>query len=155
MDLLSLLRTLGGLGVVLGLLAGALWGVRRFDIRLPGRVGGASARRLDVVERLTLDAKRSVALIRRDGVEHLVLLEASGAVVIEAGISARTATAGPQEPTGIAKPTSFAPAADAVGTVAAASPHDDSATSFQEALSRIQERARRLRTSAATEHADA
>jgi flagellar biogenesis protein FliO len=86
MNMLSLLRTLGGLGVVLGLLAGALWVVRRYDVRLLGRIGGGSARRLELVERLTVDAKRSVALIRRDGCEHLIFIDPAGAVVVESGI---------------------------------------------------------------------
>ena len=40
MDLLSLLRMLGGLAIVLGMLAGALWIVRRYNIKLPGRIAG-------------------------------------------------------------------------------------------------------------------
>lgn len=86
MDAYSLLRTLGALGIVLGLLAGALWAVRRFDIRLPGRVGAGGTRRLELIERTTLDGKRSVALLRRDGREHLVLLAPEGSVVLETAI---------------------------------------------------------------------
>ena len=86
MDLLSLLRTLGALGVVLGLLAGALWAIRRWDIKLPGRVAAGTGRRVELVERLPLDARRSVALIRRDGREHLILLGPEGGVILEAGI---------------------------------------------------------------------
>lgn len=89
MEALALLRTLGALGVVLGMLAAALWGMRRFDIKLPGRVGGES-RRLAIVERLAIDAKRSVALIRRDDQEHLVLLSPEGVIVIDTPV-ARTA----------------------------------------------------------------
>ncbi len=87
MDLLSLLRTLGALGTVLGLLAGALWLVRRYDIKLPGRVSGGSRKRVEMVERLSIDAKRSVALIRRDDAEHLILIAPDGHVVIETGIA--------------------------------------------------------------------
>jgi flagellar biogenesis protein FliO len=43
MDILSMMRTFGALGVVLGMLAGALWVVRRYDIKLPGRVSGSGA----------------------------------------------------------------------------------------------------------------
>ena len=86
MDILSLLRTLGGLGMVLGMLAGALWVVRRYDIKLPGRVSANARRRVEMVERLALDAKRSVALIRRDDAEHLILIAPDGHVVIETGI---------------------------------------------------------------------
>ena len=60
MDVLSMLRTLGALGLVLGMLAGALWAVKRYDIKLPGRVTTGSRKRVEVVERLALDAKRSV-----------------------------------------------------------------------------------------------
>jgi len=86
MDLVQLLRTFGALGTVLGLLAGALWVVKRYDIKLPGRVGGTSKRRLEIVEKLAIDNRRSVALIRRDGREHLILLAPEGPLMIEGGI---------------------------------------------------------------------
>jgi flagellar biogenesis protein FliO len=86
MDTYSLLRTFGSLATVLGMLAGALWIVRRYGIRLPGRVGGGDIQRLELVERTALDGRRSVALLRRDGREHLILLAPEGNVVIEAGI---------------------------------------------------------------------
>lgn len=86
MDVISLLRTFGALGLVLGLLGGALWIVRRYDLNLPGRIGGAQRRRIEVVERLSLDPKRSIALIRRDGCEHLILIGPEGHVMIETDI---------------------------------------------------------------------
>ncbi len=86
MELVSVLRMLGGLGVVLGLLGIALWVVRRYDLKLPGRVAGGTERRLELVERLPLDKRRSVALIRRDGREHLLLLAPEGPQLIEGGI---------------------------------------------------------------------
>lgn len=86
MDLLSLLRTMGALGVVLGILGGALWAIRRYDIKLPGRVGAGAGRRVELIERLPLDARRSVALIRRDGREHLILVGPEGATLVETGI---------------------------------------------------------------------
>jgi len=86
MDLLSLLRTLGGLAVVLGLLAGALWLVRRYDLRLPGRAIGARDRRLELLETLPIDGRRMVALLRRDGREHLVLIAPEGHLILESGV---------------------------------------------------------------------
>lgn len=77
---------MGGLAVVLGLLGFALYLVRRFDLRLPGRVAGGAERRIEIIERLPLDKRRAVALIRRDGREHLVLLTPEGPQVIEASI---------------------------------------------------------------------
>ena len=86
MDILSLLRMMGALAAVLGLLAGALWIVRRYDIRLPGTFGTTAGRRLAVIERSAIDSRRSVALIRRDGREHLLLISPEGNLVIESGI---------------------------------------------------------------------
>lgn len=91
-----MLRTLGALGMVLGMLAGALWAVKRYDIKLPGRVSGSGRKRVELVERLAVDAKRSVALIRRDGCEHLILMGPEGHVTLETGIAAPEPVAAPQ-----------------------------------------------------------
>ncbi|WP_237709224.1 FliO/MopB family protein [Sphingomonas elodea] len=82
-----MLRTLGALSLVLGMLATALWVVRRYDLKLPGRVTGGGRKRVELVERLAVDAKRSVALIRRDGCEHLILIGPEGHATIETGIT--------------------------------------------------------------------
>ena len=93
MDIVAMLRTLGGLGVVLGLLAGALWAVRRYDVALPGRIGrAASDRRLALVERIPIDAKRSLVPVRRDGCEHLFVLLPDRVAVLETGIVREAAT---------------------------------------------------------------
>lgn len=89
MDFLSLLRTIGSLGVVLGMLTGALWLVRRYEIRLPqqwlaGIGGSARPRRLVLVERLAIDSRRSVALIRKDGREHTLLIAPEGLLLLDA-----------------------------------------------------------------------
>ena len=54
-------------------------------------VGGVAAtsrrqRRVAVLEVTPLDAKRRLVLVLRDEVEHLLLLSASGDLVVEAGI---------------------------------------------------------------------
>lgn len=90
-----MIRTIGALGVVLGMLAGALWAVRRYDIKLPGRVSGSARKRVELVERLAVDAKRSVALIRRDGCEHLILIGPEGHMTLETGIVAPQPVAAP------------------------------------------------------------
>lgn len=82
MEAALLLRSLGGLLAVLGALSGALWLVKRYDLRLPGRVGGARQARLALVERLALDARRTLVLVRRDGEEHLLLLAPEGVVPV-------------------------------------------------------------------------
>jgi hypothetical protein len=87
-DAIALVRALGALLAVLGLLCGALWAVRRFNIALPGTGTGRPDRRLAVIERLSLDPRRSLALFRRDGVEHLVLIAPEGHLLIESRIDA-------------------------------------------------------------------
>ena len=126
MDLLALLRTLGALGTVLGMLAGALWLVRRYDIKLPGRVAVDARRRVAVVERSAIDARRSVALIRRDGVEHLLLIAPEGHVVIESNI--------------VRAPEEIAAAVEAAAAEEARTVAQDFAT-FQEVLGKVRERA--------------
>ncbi|WP_213981695.1 flagellar biosynthetic protein FliO [Sphingomonas sp. dw_22] len=88
MDILSMLRTIGALGLVLGMLGSALWIVRRYDVKLPGRISSTGRKRVELVERLAVDGKRSVALIRRDGCEHLILIGPEGHATIETGIVA-------------------------------------------------------------------
>jgi flagellar protein FliO/FliZ len=89
MDILSVLRTLGALGIVLGMLGGALWVVRRYDIRLPQRfLAGPQERRLAVIERLALDGRRSVALIRAGDREHTVLIAPEGLLLLDGPASA-------------------------------------------------------------------
>jgi len=84
MDILSVLRALGALAIVLGLLGGALWVVRRYDIKLPtGFMPAGTQRRLVLVERLAIDGRRSVALIRHDDREHLVLIAPEGLLMLD------------------------------------------------------------------------
>ncbi|GFE73405.1 MULTISPECIES: flagellar biosynthetic protein FliO [Novosphingobium] len=93
MDFLSLLRTIGALGVVLGMLVGALWVVRRYDLKLPqkwlngqlfaGLGTDRGERRLELIERLSIDPRRSVVLIRRDYREISLLISPEGVVMLD------------------------------------------------------------------------
>ena len=85
MDLVSLMRIVGALAVVLGLLGGGVWALRRFGAGVPGLAGIAAPRarrRLEVAERLALDPKRSVVLLRADTREYVVLLAGDQATVL-------------------------------------------------------------------------
>ena len=96
MDIISFLRTIGALGMVLGMLTGGLWLVRRYQLRVPqkwlsgfaglsfaGLSGQGAPRRLELVERLSLDPRRSVALIRKDGHEYMLLIAPEGLLRLE------------------------------------------------------------------------
>lgn len=84
--------------LVLGLIAGIAWLVKRFGLsgRLsPGSGTPSRNRRLKVIEACPVDAKRRLVLVRRDGTEHLILLTANGSgVVVERDIRGRGAKGG-------------------------------------------------------------
>jgi flagellar protein FliO/FliZ len=84
MELLDIARYLGALLLVLGLIGFAGLAARRFG--LPGLAKPASARRLKIVETLMISPRQRLVLLRRDGVEHLVMICPDGASVIEASI---------------------------------------------------------------------
>lgn len=71
-------------GFVLALIAVAALLARRFGLgHVPRRRG---ERRLFLNEAVSLDARHKLVLIRRDDVEHLVLLGPSAVTVLETGI---------------------------------------------------------------------
>ena len=73
--------------VVLGLLALAFWLLRRSG---GGRLGGGATRgrqaRLAVIDQATVDSRRRLVLIRRDNVEHLLIIGGPSDVVVEQNI---------------------------------------------------------------------
>ena len=80
--------------IVLGLIGVAAWAVRRFG---SGRLGVAGLRgrqpRLSIIERTSVDARRWLYLVRRDNVEHLLLIGGPTDVVVEPNIVRATAAA--------------------------------------------------------------
>jgi flagellar protein FliO/FliZ len=89
--------------IVLGLIGATAWAVRRFGA---GRIGGAGLRgrqpRLAVVDYASVDGRRRLILVRRDNVEHLVMIGGPTDVVVEPNI-VRAAAAGPRD-AAIARP---------------------------------------------------
>ena len=81
------LRFVLALVLVLGLALAALWLLRRFNIGgMVARPG--QRRRLSVVEAVAVDSRRRLVLVRRDGVEHLLLVGGTADVVVERAIVA-------------------------------------------------------------------
>ena len=85
MDVLDFVRYIAALLLVLGLIGAAGLATRKFGV--PGLTKPASSRRLQIVESLMLSPRQRLAIVRRDGVEHLVLIGQTGASVIEASIT--------------------------------------------------------------------
>jgi flagellar protein FliO/FliZ len=73
--------------LVLGLIGVGAWALRRFGT---GQLGGGSARgrqhRLSVLEWAKVDNRRFLCLVRRDNVEHLLMIGGPTDVVVEANI---------------------------------------------------------------------
>jgi hypothetical protein len=73
--------------IVLALIAGATWVVRRFGA---SRLGAGSGRgrqpRLAVIDAASVDGRRRLVLIRRDNVEHLLMIGGPTDLVVEPNI---------------------------------------------------------------------
>jgi flagellar protein FliO/FliZ len=84
--------------IVLALIGGVAWLVRRFGT---GKLSASSARgrqaRLGVIEATAVDNRRRLVLVRRDNVEHLIMLGGPTDVVVEANI-VRAQAAGREAP---------------------------------------------------------
>jgi flagellar protein FliO/FliZ len=78
------LRAVLYLLLVLGLIAGCTWILRRYGGRFQMRGRG----RLGLVEIASIDPRRRLVLVRRDDVEHLLLLGPVQDLVIESNIPA-------------------------------------------------------------------
>ncbi len=88
MDQVDFIRFFAALILVLGLLGG-FWVILRKGW-LPSGFSGLvnlqaarGARRLSIRESLLLDPRRRVVIVRADGIEHVVLLGASGETVLD------------------------------------------------------------------------
>ncbi|HEY9163599.1 MAG TPA: flagellar biosynthetic protein FliO [Magnetovibrio sp.] len=79
---------------VLGLIGLLATVARRLGLGLPQtQTRRGQAKRLAIVEVSALDAKRRLVLIRRDAVEHLIILGHNGETVVETNITPPAAPA--------------------------------------------------------------
>ena len=84
MDFDLYLRFALALVLVLGLIALLAWLLRRFGMGMKMTKG----RRLGISEVQMLGPRHKLMLVRRDDVEHLVILGPAGETVVETGIKA-------------------------------------------------------------------
>ena len=99
-------RFIGALILVIALILALAWIAKRlgFGGRL---VAARGKRRLAIEEVLPLDGKRRLVLLKRDGIEHLLLLGLNDDLVVETGITP-PAGAEPGSPAGSQAAPSFA-----------------------------------------------
>lgn len=92
-DLNELIIYVAALLFIVALIAIGAWALKWFS---GGRSGGVSflrgrERRLGVIEAVSMDARRKLVLIKRDDVEHLIMIGGPIDLVIETGIASRRA----------------------------------------------------------------
>ena len=102
------------LGIVLVLIVLGLWALKLVLRTSTGVVLGRN-RRLSVVENLAVDSKRQLLIVRRDNIEHLILVGGAQDVVIESGFTPDVQPAAPRP-----VPTVRRPAVAALRAAAAA-----------------------------------
>lgn len=82
------LQYLFALLFVLSLIGGLNWLLRRYGGRLHGvALPTSSRKRLKLVEVMPLDSRRRLVLIRRDSMEHLLVLGPENCTLVEQGIT--------------------------------------------------------------------
>jgi flagellar protein FliO/FliZ len=103
---------------VLALIVVAAWLVRRFaNNRLGANTNRGRMPRLAVIDAAAVDGRRRLVLVRRDNVEHLLMIGGPTDIVVEPNIvraQGRTDQM-PQRPPGGAEPPRIAPLPDAAG----------------------------------------
>jgi hypothetical protein len=81
------LKLVIGLAVVIVLIVAFLWALRRFGGERLGAAGGRGRQpRLAVIDAAMVDGRRRLVLIRRDNVEHLLIIGGPTDVVVEQNI---------------------------------------------------------------------
>lgn len=85
MDMLDFARYFAGLVLVLGLLAGFAYLLRRGMMQgiFPGLAGAQTHRRMRVSESLLLDPRRRMVIVKVDDKEHVLLLGAAGEQLLD------------------------------------------------------------------------
>src|SRR5436189_2930093 len=98
--------------VVLALIGVAAWLVRRFATsRLGANTQRGRMPRLAVIDAAAVDGRRRLVLVRRDNIEHLLMIGGPSDIVVESNIVRATPAREqlPQRPSGIASPEPPAP----------------------------------------------
>lgn len=99
-DLLSqLFRLLVALGVVVALMGGLAFILKKLGLSTNQSIKNTDKRRLKIIESLPLDPRRRLAIIQCDEKEHLVILGANTETVIETDIPSVDCSKNPEKKT--------------------------------------------------------
>lgn len=72
--------------VVIGLAGIVWWAARRYTSAGLGRIGRGRVPRLAIIDAMSVDGRRRLVLVRRDNVEHLILIGGPSDLVVEQSI---------------------------------------------------------------------
>lgn len=79
----DLLQAVIALLFVLALILLIAWVVKRYGVDKNWQLKSNEKRRLEVIERLVIDPKRQLVLVRRDNHEHLLVIGQQEATLVE------------------------------------------------------------------------
>jgi flagellar protein FliO/FliZ len=91
MDMIDIARYFGALLLVLALVGFAGLAARKWGV--PGVSKSSATRRLSIVETLMIGPRQRLYIVRRDDVEHLIMIGNDGTSVIESSIAPRSPVA--------------------------------------------------------------
>ena len=86
METIDVFRFVASFLFVIGLIVLCAWMAKRWNLFSQSAFGTPN-RRLGLVETLHVDGKRKLVIVKRDDVEHALLLGPTGDLVIERGIA--------------------------------------------------------------------
>jgi hypothetical protein len=129
-EMLQIVRYVGAFVVVLALLLAAIWLVRRLGPSRPVTMTRGRQPRLAVIDAAAVDSRRRLVLIRRDNVEHLLMIGGPADLVIEQNIMRAVPVAATRDATRpgseqVARSSEPRPAADAPWSEVARAPRPD------------------------------
>ncbi|NKB43988.1 MAG: hypothetical protein GKS03_06870 [Alphaproteobacteria bacterium] len=75
--------------LVLGLIMALTWLLRRYGLGDGARSTLGRKKRLTTIESATVDSRHRLVLVKRDDVEHLLLIGPGDSFIVEHGIAAR------------------------------------------------------------------
>ncbi len=86
-DLSQIVRLLIALAVVISLMGGLAFVLKKLGLATPQSIKSGDHRRLKIIESLPLDARRRLVIISCDEAEHLVILSANSESVVQHNIT--------------------------------------------------------------------
>ncbi len=85
-ELPQIARLLIALAVVIALMGGLTFVLKKLGLATPQSIKSSDKRRLKIVESLPIDARKRLMIVECDGREHLILSSATSDTIIESNI---------------------------------------------------------------------